>query len=374
MAAAQGTKVTGRSGGRARSDERGHLLVGLVVLLACMMIMLTAAAQSWTFLVRRDKEAEMIYRGEEYARAIVFYQKEVGSYPLKLDLLAQKGPHGHRFIRKLYKDPIAEDGEWGLLYLSPTGQGFINPYATQLGEGFGGPGGPMDPFSSGGLGIGVGGAGNNPGAFGSQGSGFGSGSRKSGFGKSSKSSFGKDKKPGYSELDQETYKSFEGVNMPIVGVVHKKEEWGIKYYKGQASLNDWAFTMLDQGEQHHGGGKGQHPTPKWSKRQGIGDAHNPIFLPGMLPPPKKGGNSLSDQRGNLETYQDEQDRLEAEREALLNPDAPADPNSDPNDPNYDPNDPNADPNAAPDDGSDDEDPNSNGEDEEGDEGEDPNGP
>ncbi|MFQ5702313.1 MAG: hypothetical protein ACE5HU_10770, partial [Acidobacteriota bacterium] len=50
----------------SRSRERGHLLVGLVVLAAVMIILLTAAAQSWTFLIRRDREAELIFRGEQY--------------------------------------------------------------------------------------------------------------------------------------------------------------------------------------------------------------------------------------------------------------------------------------------------------------------
>jgi len=365
------TKHPERPEGR-REGERGHLLVGLVVLLACMMIMLTAAAQSWTFLVRRDREAELIHRGEEYARALAFYQKEVGSYPLKLDMLAKKGPHGHRFIRKLYKDPIAEDGEWGLLFLSPTGQGFINPYATQLGEGFGDP---MDPFSSGGLGIAVGGGGvgNNPGAFGSQGGGFGSGNRKSGFG-SSRRNKDNDKKPGYSELDQETYKSFEGTNMPIVGVVHKKQEWGVKYYKGQASLNDWAFTLIDEGEQHKGGGKGQHPAPKTGRRQPIGDHMNPIFLPGMLAPPPKREEQIDKQRRDLDSFQEEQRRQEEEDLALIDEVTRAAEEGDPNAPvEGDPNDPNADPNAPPDDGSGDEDPNGNGEDDEGEDDEDPNG-
>ena len=292
----------------ARSGERGHLLVGLVVLLACMLIMLTAAAQSWTFLVRRDREAELIQRGEEYAKAIAFYQKEVGAYPLKLDLLAQKGPHGHRFIRQLYKDPLADDGEWGLLFLSPTGQGFINPYATQLGEGFIGGDLSQDPsFGQGGIVVGGGGVG---GGFGNAG-GFGNkkGSSKKGFGRSNRSDT---QAPGYSELDPSSLKALEGAVMPIVGVVHKKEEWGIKNYKGQATLNDWAFTLLDEGQQHNQvGGKRQAPMPKTGPRFGIGDSHQPIFLPGSGPAPKpRGRNSIDQQRKDLEAYQKEQEDLQ----------------------------------------------------------------
>src|SRR5262249_47526856 len=122
--------MTTHSAARARS-EAGHLLVGLMVLVAVLMILLMAAGQSWVFVMRRDAEAELIFRGEEYARAIGFYKAEVGSYPLELKALMQKGPHRHRYIRRLYKDPLAENGKWGNLYLSPTGKGFINPYATR---------------------------------------------------------------------------------------------------------------------------------------------------------------------------------------------------------------------------------------------------
>ena len=367
-----------------RECERGHLLVGLMVLLACMLIMLTAAAQSWTFLVRRDREAELIQRGEEYAKAIAFYQKEVGAYPLKLDLLVQKGPHGHRFIRQLYKDPLADDGEWGLLFLSPTGQGFINPYATQLGEGFIGGDLSQDPSPGqggiGGLvagrgGIGAGGGGIG-GGFGNAG-GFGNkkGSGKTGFGRSNKNDT---QAPGYSELDPASLKAFEGAVMPIVGVVHKKEEWGVKNYKGQATLNDWAFTLIDEGGQHQAGGKRQAPMPKTGPRFGIGDAHQPIFLPGSGPAPPPRGKPLKDQmRENVDRYQEERDRQQRYLEGDFEEDeetgdeegveegdkgeggSDADPNGGGED--ADPNGgEDADPNGGDDDEGEDEDPNGNG--------------
>ena len=360
----------------ARTGERGHLLVGLVVLLACMLIMLTAAAQSWTFLVRRDREAELIQRGEEYARAIAFYHKEVGAYPLKLDLLAEKGPHGHRFIRKLYKDPLADDGEWGLLFLSPTGQGFINPYATQLGEGFGGDlsQDPLGGIVAGRGGIGAGGGGIG-GGFGNAG-GFGNkkGSGKTGFGRSNR----KDAQaPGYSELDPESLKAFEGAVMPIVGVVHKKEEWGVKYYKGQATLNDWAFTEIDQGGQHQAGGKRQAPMPKTGPRFGIGDSHQPIFLPGSRSAPPRGKPPRDQRREDLKAYQEDQNTQQRHLEGDFEEDedtgdeegveegeqgeegSDADPNggSEDADPNGSED---ADPNSGDDDDGEDEDPNGNG--------------
>src|SRR6058998_2242372 len=107
---------TGPTARESGSDERGHLLVGLMVLVAVLLILLTVTGQSWTFLVHRDNEAELIFRGEQYANAIDFYKKETGQYPLELKVLMQRGPHRHRYIRKLWKDPLSKDGKWGLLY------------------------------------------------------------------------------------------------------------------------------------------------------------------------------------------------------------------------------------------------------------------
>src|SRR5688572_1402252 len=45
------------------SGESGHLLVGLMVLVAVILILLTVTGQSWVFIMRRDAEAELIFRG-----------------------------------------------------------------------------------------------------------------------------------------------------------------------------------------------------------------------------------------------------------------------------------------------------------------------
>jgi hypothetical protein len=57
----------------AQAGERGWALLGLVLALAIMGIMLAALAPNVQFQVRRDKEAEMLYRGDQMARAIARY-------------------------------------------------------------------------------------------------------------------------------------------------------------------------------------------------------------------------------------------------------------------------------------------------------------
>jgi len=245
--------------------EAGHLLVGLMVLVAVMLILLTVAGQSWVFIMRRDAEAELIFRGEEYARALAFYQKEVGSFPLELKLLMQKGPHRHRYIRRLYKDPLSEDGSWGKLYLSPTGKGFINPYASRMGlDPFGNPdGSPSMPGSRGGLQPVT----SDPFA-------------NLDFVRPKKAGSGEEDISGYSEMTLEEFEARGGEQqgLPIVGVVHKTKESGLKIYKNLANLNDWAFTMLLEGQDTMGSPASGFLGSPARGQQGIGDHTNPFTL------------------------------------------------------------------------------------------------
>ena len=55
---------------------------------------------------RREKEAELVFRGEQYARAIQLFQTKAGpgTLPPSIDLLVEQ-----RFLRKKFKDPITND-------------------------------------------------------------------------------------------------------------------------------------------------------------------------------------------------------------------------------------------------------------------------
>jgi type II secretory pathway pseudopilin PulG len=92
------------------------LLVGLSV----MAVMLAIAMPVWKTAVQREKEAELIFRGQQYARAIRLFQgKYANAFPPNLDILLNE-----RFLRKKYKDPMTKDGEFQLLYAaSPAAPG-----------------------------------------------------------------------------------------------------------------------------------------------------------------------------------------------------------------------------------------------------------
>ena len=80
-------------------------MVALLVLMAVMAVAMTAALPAWSTLARREKEAELVFRGEQYARAIVLFQRKyTGTFPPTLDVLVNE-----RFLRKKYKDPITNE-------------------------------------------------------------------------------------------------------------------------------------------------------------------------------------------------------------------------------------------------------------------------
>lgn len=103
--------------------EAGYSLVALLAAVAVMMILMAAAAPSWRYLVKNDKEEELIFRGGEIADAVARYQRRNGNaLPASLEVLV-KG----RFLRRAYKDPMTRDGKWRLIRpgesLGPLGAG-----------------------------------------------------------------------------------------------------------------------------------------------------------------------------------------------------------------------------------------------------------
>src|SRR5208282_686414 len=72
---------------------------------------------------RREKEAELAWRGNQYVRAIRLYYQKNGRYPQTLEDLTKPSVSGAHFLRKSYADPTSTtDGSWRLIYVSPSGQ------------------------------------------------------------------------------------------------------------------------------------------------------------------------------------------------------------------------------------------------------------
>lgn len=136
-----------------RACEAGFTLATLVIAVAVMSILVAAALPSWSRVIQREKEEELIARGLQYAEAIRVFRTRFGRLPTTLQELMDVKP---RSIRQLWRDPMTESGEWGLIFESgptPPGQAPIDPNGRPLGgpqfpQGGGnsvyGPGGALD--------------------------------------------------------------------------------------------------------------------------------------------------------------------------------------------------------------------------------------
>ncbi len=102
---------------RFKHSEAGYNLVFLMVTLTLLSIMLAAALPKWSQAIRREREEELISRGWQYAEAIRIFQNRFQRLPVRLEELIEVEP---RSIRKLWKDPMTDEGQWVLI---PPGQG-----------------------------------------------------------------------------------------------------------------------------------------------------------------------------------------------------------------------------------------------------------
>ena len=103
-------------------SQAGYALLMVIFLASILLIALSVAAPNLLTQGKRDKEEELIWRGEQYARAVRLYYRKFGRFPQALEDLTQ-AKNQIRFMRKAYKDPMnAEDGSWRLIYVSPSGQ------------------------------------------------------------------------------------------------------------------------------------------------------------------------------------------------------------------------------------------------------------
>ncbi len=106
--------------GRRKDD--GYSLLLVIFLVATMLIAGAVATQSVLIAGRREREAEMVWRGEQYERAIGLFYRKLGHYPTKVEDLT-KATNGVRYLRQAYTDPTNKtDGTWRFIYIGPNGQ------------------------------------------------------------------------------------------------------------------------------------------------------------------------------------------------------------------------------------------------------------
>lgn len=89
-------------------------------------ILLTTAARVWSFSEQRDKEAQLLWVGDQYRLAIGRYLAVAQHFPLSLQnlLLDDTSPVPRRYLRQLYPDPITGEADWDLI-LDPASNGIM---------------------------------------------------------------------------------------------------------------------------------------------------------------------------------------------------------------------------------------------------------
>ncbi len=86
-------------------------MAALLVAIAIMGIVMAMIMPTWRTWTKREREAELIFRGEQYKRAIELYQRQfAGAYPTDMKALVDE-----RFLRKLYTDPMTNGGTFEIL-------------------------------------------------------------------------------------------------------------------------------------------------------------------------------------------------------------------------------------------------------------------
>jgi hypothetical protein len=202
------------------------LLVGMSV----MAVIMGALLPVWTQMATREKEAELVFRGNQYVRAIgLFQRKFANTNPPTIDLLVEQ-----RFLRKKFKDPITNDD-------------FQPIYANQAMQGVGSPTGAQRPGQQATAALGT------PARQ----------TLQAGFGSTGATAAG-----------------------GIIGVTSKSKETSIRIYNGRDKYNEWAFIYIQTAQRPGGPGAqvpGQGNPGQGGIRQGPGGPGG-FGGPGQQPP------------------------------------------------------------------------------------------
>lgn len=107
--------------------QQGFTYVALLIVVALIGAGLAAKGVAWGSSGQREKEAELLFIGQEFREAIALYYLRspgrVQEYPESLDELTAdtRFANTQRYLRKVYRDPMTWKAEWGLV-LTPAGR------------------------------------------------------------------------------------------------------------------------------------------------------------------------------------------------------------------------------------------------------------
>ena len=110
-------------------------MAALLVAMGVIAVVLSTTLPVFSTMARREREAELVFRGQQYARAVsLFQRKYANALPPSLDVLLNE-----RFLRKQYKDPITGEDFQLVGPGSPELAEAVNSAPGQQQPGRGGP-------------------------------------------------------------------------------------------------------------------------------------------------------------------------------------------------------------------------------------------
>ena len=111
---------------RTLRTNNGFAMGALLVSIFITSLLMSMVLPVWHHAAQREREAELIFRGRQYARAIDLWQRQrPGSAPQDLDTLVEE-----RFLRKRYSDPMTSNGEFRILLQSDLASIEVNQAVT----------------------------------------------------------------------------------------------------------------------------------------------------------------------------------------------------------------------------------------------------
>ncbi|MDH4173401.1 MAG: type II secretion system GspH family protein [Betaproteobacteria bacterium] len=114
-----------------RRAHRGFTYLTVLFIVAILGGGLALVGEMWETEARRDKEAELLFIGQQFRSAILRYYLSgpQRQYPRALEDLLQDArmPETRRYLRRVYADPMTGKAEWGMVK-APDG-GILGVYS-----------------------------------------------------------------------------------------------------------------------------------------------------------------------------------------------------------------------------------------------------
>ncbi|TFY90142.1 type II secretion system protein [Pseudomonas kairouanensis] len=110
--------------------------MGMLVTVAVVAVMLMEVGTLWSSVLQRERELELLARGNEIRRAIGLYYREGNTFPKTLEdlVLDRRKPTIKRYLRRAYDDPLTGTAEWGVV--AGPGETIMGVFSTAKGTPF----------------------------------------------------------------------------------------------------------------------------------------------------------------------------------------------------------------------------------------------